>query len=156
MREPITPAEIRIGDKIRTESRDGRPFGTNPQMLASEWIAGEDDLDGDYEGVDLYLLERAKPAVDLPEKPTLGWIGTSVDESWLDRFHVEGAQVYRDEDIAFCDHPEVTAFTPAVAVPKAALDDMRNIGFFTTPETVRKRIDAFLAAVDAANGGDPR
>lgn len=144
MKTPITPSDLRIGDRVRTESRDGRPFGTSPQILASEWIVGEDDLDGDFEGVDLYLLERRAPVVKLPSELTLGWAtwrdGTVELDTWR-----------------LAPEADVIAFVEAVAVPKAALDELRgHIGFFATPESLRGRINAFLAAVDAANGGDPR
>lgn len=156
MREPIKPSELRIGDKVRTEGRDGRPFGTHPQMLASEWIVSEDDLDGDFEGVDLYVLERRGPVLDLPTQETLGrltWQNSSgsrvtVLATWAHRANLVvsdlGHAIWEDR---------VVGLEPVIVVPEPALDRLRIRGFFSTADTLRKNIDTFLAAVDAANGG---
>ncbi|VXC06815.1 hypothetical protein [Aeromicrobium sp. 9AM] len=152
MRPPIEPKDIRKGDLIRWES-------TNRVGTASEWVAqsdGEHPFTGDY-----YLLDRPQP-VDLPDKPTLGWVtitppaGSFPTRTALAQWSLKSS-FGKDRAEAtghIVDREWVAAFTPATAVPTSVLDEFReSVGRwdYLDPNSI---VGKFLAAVDAA--GDPR
>ena len=109
------------------------------------------------------LLDRPKPAVELPTVPSLGWASFSVvmpglPETelgvWERRTFDNGNDTFRSVVAHNVSQAEsVTAFTPATAVPTEALDKLWTLR--RTPARspyLGEYVDAFLAAVAAANG----
>ncbi|KQP83775.1 hypothetical protein [Aeromicrobium sp. Leaf291] len=158
MKEPIKPEDIREGDLIRWESED-EPDRANEYRAKGPVIK----VPGRH-----YLLDRPTPAVDLPTDEALGWATVRAphwtsDTVLLRHWEVEGSHLRcAVAPMYLVDH--ITAFTPAVAVPKAALDELRTgwaeayrIGENLDDlfDNLTAAVRAFLAAVDAANG-DPR
>lgn len=174
--EPIEPDDIREGDSIRLEwvtSQDGTPMAME-YVAPHSGTAMKKRLSGnELQTASWFLLDRPSPAVELPTEPTLGWIaskyGGTVLGTW-ERYtstrasHAgEVSALVRERDVPL---EYVQSFTPAVAVPKAALDELREMWvgdlgcdrqrdwveygarLFTTTRD-------FLAAVDAANAGNP-
>ena len=103
------------------------------------------------EGSTWRLVNRPKPAVELPTVPTLGW--ATVDRRDVaDPLTALGKFVRFGGVLTVLANPrysvsDVTAFVPATAVPTDALDDLR--GQWKVPSSA---VRDFLAAVDAANG----
>lgn len=159
MKQPIKPEDIRKGDLIRVEYEHDE--------YTVEKRVGVDGVPlGLACGTRYYLLDRPKPKPDLPTKPTLGWAEWTSDWGrYLAVWRVRGKDLVPSADRVITSgriNDEFISFTPAVAVPKAALDELRDWFAFlfrgkssdqyVTPAT--RRIRDFLAAVDAANGGD--
>lgn len=166
MKQPIEPEDIRKGDLIRYENGDLIRF------RAGEYRAETDgDTWGPHPGR-YFLLDRPKSPVDLPTEPTLGWASFEHHHDhlaetelgvWRHVVHGNGNDTITaaiQHQIAQAD--TVTAFTPAVAVPKGALDELREV-FDTAPDThtaprrtlhYSHAIAHFLKAVDEANGDD--
>ena len=158
-RVEIEPSEIRKGDTVRVEF----PAGTI--NTAVEYIADRDNrsYDAFMSGSKHYLLDRPKPAVTLPSVPTLGWLSVCDAEPMLGRWRSYEPNFRRDDgreyksvlqDERDIERHRVTAFTEAVAVPKAALDELRaQVGReyrlkFDMPISL---VYDFLTAVDNAS-----
>ena len=106
-----------------------------------------------------------EPAVELPSEPTLGWAtffgdpalaSFSVDEHGELRSRVTFNNRFEGAGSAYTFATKVTnitAFTPATAVPTDALDALRAEHGDDQPGACIEVID-FLAAVDAANRTD--
>ena len=114
VKRPIEPADIRKGDLIRWEQE--------PSLVSEYAIEYRATEDGYFQSVtgQHYLLDRPSPPVELPTEPTLGWLenvyGARILKHW---FRGEGVAEAFDGD-RWNFTKEVIAFTPAVAVPKAA------------------------------------
>lgn len=140
MKTPIELADIRRDDLIRVEQENG---------TAHEYRALK-DAHRAYWGHH-YLLDRPTPPVQLPTEPTLGWVnGDWQSGPRLAVWMVDGPKWIKPVDNKTDEHgatyaPSVAAFTPAVAVPKAALDKLRKA------ENVVRGVNDFLTAVDEAN-----
>lgn len=108
-----------------------------------------------------YLVkDRPKPAVILPTVPTLGWATHANDGQFFGLFS-QNPSTPQIVDCVTCrwgrfswEPTYITAFTEAVAVPKAALDELR----VAVEETYKLQFDMpvraawdFLAAVDNAS-----
>lgn len=156
MKTPIEPIDIRVDDLIRYE------FGSMPGS-ASEWRAEVEGI-SPYQARagQHYLLDRPKPAVELPTIPSLGWVTTDLgfrDGATLafvgqwkkgsDAMTADYGHGYRRISGLYGGRENVTAFTPATAVPTEALDELR--AEWPYPDGA---VHAFLTAVDAAN--EPR
>lgn len=161
MKEPIEPSEIRGGDRILatykrfdaeyevtyTSSCDGQPWRLKSDV----------DIDSKVEH---YLLDRPKPAVELPTEPTLGWLkwyageessGLGIERTGLGIYWVIEGGVTDSGGGGMWPMKDVTAFTPATAVPTAALDELRRNHDCSGPlSCLREHVDTFLAAVDEA------
>jgi hypothetical protein len=155
MKEPIDSDLLRVGDLVRWESAVSDD--------AREWRVTEpDSVQMTPRGL-WFLLDRPTPAVDLPTEPTLGWAsgrteyGVEVSNlfgSWAqptDLLNRTGHTYADDHGLVHLKAREVTAFTPATAVPTEALDRLRAEHSHDQPGACPDVID-FLAAVDAANG----
>jgi hypothetical protein len=155
MKTPIEPSEIRKGDLIRAE------FGNRD---AREYVAGRD---AHHLGVTYrhYLLDRPKPAVELPTEPTLGWVHFSEGaKGWLGFVDDQGgsdglfnATTERGYASNCFIASRVTAFIPATAVPTehwtalvAEHDQFHADREFCSDD---QPVCALVAAVDKANGG---
>lgn len=157
MREPIKPEDIREGDLVRREPLDTR------SLRAVEYVALKDGYThglSDSERDVFYLLDRPTPAVDLPTDEALGWATVRAphwtsDTVLLRHWEVEGSHLRcAVAPMYLVDY--ITSFTPAVAVPKAALDELRRDHSADLFEIdLDTAVVKFLAAIDAANG-DPR
>lgn len=150
MKEPIALADIKAGDLIRVEQEldKAHEFRAARDQERNGW--------GDY-----YLLDRPKPAVELPTEPTLGWL-TYRDTDYPSanptielgewKARADRATVLDVHGLTSVPLAWAIAFTPAAAVPTAALDELREyingLDFPNTPAC--RRIDKFLAAVDEA------
>lgn len=100
------------------------------------------------------------PSVNLPERPTLGWLtdkyGGSALGTW-ERYESqaqsragEASALVRERDLPLED---VAEFVEATAVPKAALDELREKhAGGRQPSVVECGVSTFLVAIDAANG----
>lgn len=147
-RQPIDPADIRVGDLVRWESATRSPgFPT-----AHEWVAIADGDDWAGEGQH-YLLER-RPLVKIPQKPGLGWL-RGYDKSLLAIWKRGNEGLEGESTPIYRVHEDITDWVPATAVPTAALDELRTYidAFQHRADTpAKKRIADFLAAVDEANG----
>lgn len=151
MKTPIEPQDIRKGDLFRVEYADGQ---------ASELYASGPQHKG--WGTKHFILKRARSAVVLPTVPTLGWVAGPethpLFDSWSSNNAAAPGPNYVTGKItksSVCRH-EVTAFTPATAVPTDALDLLRNDVLLERTHgggsSFGEAADDFLAAVDAANG----
>lgn len=149
MKRPIEPADIRAGDLIRCEW---------PNDSASEWRSKTSGPAGwNAERVSYFLLDRPTPPVELPTEPTLGWLenvyGARILKHW---FRGEGVAEAFDGD-RWNFTKEVIGFTPAVAVPEAALDELRGVLAECSGKVedewphMPRAVERFLAAVDEAN-----
>jgi len=154
---PIKPGDIRKDDLIRWEA-DANYGGQN---RAIEYRACKDG-DQTFAAGQYYLLDRPTPAVELPTEPTLGWV------AWEERGFFGGARrrafgtwradsdVVRDLD----QHgravraDSVTAFTPAIAVPRDAYEALASTST-SDLDALRRAVHAFLDATDKANGSKP-
>ncbi|WP_332645080.1 hypothetical protein [Aeromicrobium sp.] len=126
MKEPIEPSEIRKGDLIRWESKHSEH--------AHEWRAQTDRAWWADEGQH-YLLNRPRPAVEFPSEPTLGWlrligaVGDGPPSTWrFEHSGMDDSRRARNEwgyVVADVDD-KIASFTPATAVPTAALDELRD------------------------------
>lgn len=157
MKRPIKPSEIRQGDLIRWEAGDNLPY---PGYAAVEITADRDGMGMSNVGQH-YLLDRPTPPVQLPEKPTLGWV-TSPSRGGVDldfwRYRGpgdragEGAWAGIDPDGTPRGYgmKNITAFVPATAVPAEALDELRNAAAEWSLLDPNSIVGKFLAAVDAA------
>lgn len=152
MKTPIDPKNIRAGDLIRWES--ATRHGTANEYRAT---GGEGDF---MEQGRLYLLDRPKPVVDIPSTPTLGWIdatagGTSLAVVGIGNIGYDldkGPHYARVRRGGGWDlSSEITAFTEAVAVPKAALYVLRAAVLEHGADGPTRN---FLTAID--NAGDPK
>ncbi|RYE40907.1 MAG: hypothetical protein EOP24_39065 [Hyphomicrobiales bacterium] len=141
----------------------GSPKAAGPFSTREDAFAAREALEA--MGANLSVFEEEiTPAVDLPTEPTLGWVSVT-DRDLLAVWSLTGQAIFAvDSDGGgSAGRDEITSFTPAVAVPKAALDELRkwrealrkSNGIDALPTPAVRRIDTFLAAVDAANG-DPR
>ncbi len=147
MKRPIEPADIRKGDLIRWEQE--------PSLISEYAIEYRATEPGYFQSVtgQHYLIDRRpSPPVELPTEPTLGWLenvyGARILKHW---FRGEGVAEAFDGD-RWNFTKEVIAFTPAVAVPKAALDELQANHDCSGPlSCLRGHVDDFLAAVDEAN-----
>ncbi len=160
MKRPIEPADIRKGDLIRWEQE--------PSLVSEYAIEYRATEDGYFQSVtgQHYLLDRPTPPVELPTEPTYGvleWTagpntanpGESrrVAATWKLSPYVSGyyrpegrpTQIHAVDFGMYIPLGRVTAFTPAVAVPMAALNKLRKA------ENVVRGVNDFLAAVDEAN-----
>lgn len=147
VKRPIKPSEIRKGDLVRFES------GLNE--YASEWRAEGALLQRRASGT-YFLLDRPEPAVELPTEPTLGWVAFEDGYHWCglvsdiepgDR-EFEGRRLDTGYYSERWHATKVTAFTPATAVPTAALDELRRRAQVYGDGSPTSD---FLAAVDKAN-----
>lgn len=147
MKRPIEPADIRKGDLIRWEQE--------PSLVSEYAIEYRATEDGYFQSVtgQHYLLDRPTPPVELPTEPTLGWLNDApyLLAVWYPREVLGTAGVAQIEQTPFsADH--IRAFTPAAAVPKAALDELQANHDCSGPlSCLRGHVDDFLAAVDEAN-----
>lgn len=145
MKTPINPLHIRRHDLIRVEQEAEK---------AHEYRATENaqrDGWGHY-----FLLERpATPPLELPSVPTLGWASANFDTRLIATTG-DGHGGTDINDGGYVDSKYITAFTPAVAVPASALDELRLYvtGLDDLPilRSAERAAARFLAAVDAANG----
>ena len=120
-RTPIEPSEIRSGDLVRKEL-----VGHPANYQAIEFIANVDGKAPD-DGSTYYLLDRQKPAVELPTEPTWGWLTTresarslglwSSDQDCVHSVPLPSVRRVREK---------ATAFIPATAVPTEALQEFRS------------------------------
>lgn len=162
MKQPIKPEDIRKGDLIRWEYENDYTL----EMRV--------DHDGKHPPIATalryFLLDRQTPPVELPTERTLGWASWSATTKGTFSFlplagsgfgeWVDGGRAFKPvaSGLGFIPAKRLTAFTPAVAVPKAALDELRRYirpwdqSDELTP--AQRRIFKFLAAVDAANGDE--
>lgn len=152
MKEPIKPEDIREGDSIRIEG----DFGNG--VTATEYRALRDRDQWDAKEKTYFLLDRPAPTVDLPTEPTFGRV-TFADGDWFYgtmRVNADGRTFTATRhDTGYHSacwvKKNVTAFTPAIAVPTEALNRLRD-----TPirhlEAAQVELDIFFMAVDAANG----
>lgn len=162
-RQQVQPVDIRKGDLIRWEKDPA-----NRGLCAVEFSAGSDGYRYSNTGQH-YLLARApKPPLELPDKPTLGWIDAVGEKSLA----VVGVKLpsYATPDPIYIridagGHRwdrinRITAFTPAIAVPKAALDELRSLhkedgqksdAAGMTPYEWWQAAGRFLDAIDTAN-----
>lgn len=161
MKTPIKPEDIRKGDLIRWERGGDSP----PQaFVAAEYHAQFDgEARRNYDGQH-YLLNRPSPK--LPDTPTLGWAEWTPDWGrYLAVWEKRGKDLVPSADRPVTSgriNNEFLNFTEAVAVPKAALDELRDDrkrAARYTHDTVSRdafmdAINDFLAAVDKANGSD--
>lgn len=144
-RTPIDPADIKAGDLIRWE-RDFPGAGYN----ALEVVASRDGQNISPYGQH-YLLDRPKPPVGLPTEPTLGWAEYR-GHRYLEVWERNEAPGMSDRVVTACTgFGPITAFTPATAVPTAALNELRRR---VTCYGEGSPTSEFLAAVDEANGAD--
>lgn len=157
-RTPIEPSDIRAGDLLRFE------FSSPPwpgSTVAFEWRS---QIDGEgYNGRgEHYLLGRSEPVVELPSTPTLGWVTTDVVTTpalgtWAT---YTSTVVFREEDpTEYLMQSErdlvaakVRTFTPATAVPTAALERLREALdlWVVADRGIASDVSAFLKAVDGA------
>lgn len=145
MKEPIEPSEIRKGDLIRFE------YDGDPREVAEEWRA-QDDADGFHFRAPghHYLIDRPKPDVELPTEPTLGWLTANDERPYLSHVKLDGERAMTD-GLYYAHASRVTAFTPATAVPTAALDELRGVARAHLSGYLDFRVlTTFLAAVDEA------
>lgn len=157
-RKPIAFEDIRIGDKVEqrfvrrgcaTRRRGVVTAIKDGEVTGERWSVriGDSDLTSS-EDVEWFLLDRPVPPVDLPTEPTLGWLtlpgGRALETVWTSN---DKASLHRALG-GSVDVANVTAFTPATAVPTAALDELRK----HTPGWSTASVTTFLAAVDEANG----
>lgn len=144
---PIDPKDIRKGDLIRWE---GDPSLGSGGVKVAEYGAEYDGNSWTLSGQH-YLLDRPKPPVDLPTEPTLGWLSAHTNpDPTLGAWRTEDRYVTRDGTYRLAD--DVTAFTPATAVPTKALDELRTQHRVNvTLESRYASVTRFLAAVDEAN-----
>jgi hypothetical protein len=146
MKTPTKPEDIKKGDLIRYEhAEDSVGAFTAVEFLAE--FDGRGYLPKSLGGQH-FLLDRPTPPVELPTEECLGWVesdGVAFLGLWDGGEYVDEVTGRLEQDTVHRDH--VTAFTPAAAVPKSALDELRAGPRWMTVET-------FLAAVDAANGDD--
>lgn len=175
MKQPIQPEDIRKGDLIRAEwSKEADAAYEFRAVRDRDTMGVRRGLDGElsgWAGADsFYLLDRPTPPVELPGQFVLGWIhhedertlgawrhDIDVDEGMQPAaYGVVGWDLW-DKDTYY----NVTAFTEAVAVPKAALDDLRAVyrkGRYGSPaeacRLLTQSVVDLLAAVDEANGSD--
>ncbi len=151
-RVPIDWTDIQAGDSIRWEGDDR----TTGHITALEYRATHDEhrqfSDGSY-----FLLDRPEPQpkIELPAEPTLGWLGweagglSNASELgiWSNRTH--GAK-----------GTHLTSWTPAAAVPRDALEELRDahenafsaIGRFEKNNGRRDALVEFFRRVDSSNG----
>lgn len=153
---------VRKGDQIRVVIKAG-------ETTSFQYEAAHDGDDGGIGGSAVFrYLVRRSPAVTLPTEPTLGWIESEErsDLGWfaLGDVAVERHAVEADATLArefsSAGHQvdvvrRVKSFTPATAIPSVALEAFRTSEATTAMEAFSRKV-ALLAAVDAANGGDPR
>lgn len=151
MKQPIEPSDIRKGDLIRIE------YPTGAINSAVEYVAGGPARVDDYlPGSAHYLLDRPKPAVELPTEPTLGWVEYSFDGDSIRRLGCSynlgriARLVKWDIEVPAS---RVTAFSSATAVPTAALDELRRVHGHPNRDdrAVRRQVNRLLAAADEAN-----
>jgi hypothetical protein len=153
---PIEASEIRKGDLIRDES----PSGLTPHRRALEYVALRDGHVYSAGFGPFYLLDRPTPTVELPSEPTLGWLDSTGNDHalgiWRPLALTGGPGLdnhYGDGHRALL--PEITAFTPATAVPADSLDELRKIhlareGCGEIKCGSHKDVARFLEAVDKA------
>ena len=105
------------------------------------------------------LVDRPIPNVELPTEPTLGWLDSTGNDHALGiwrRAYLTGGNGFDNSrgDGHNALSAEITAFTPATAVPTDALDELREKYEIGHGLTLIRRgsVSTFLAAVDAANG----
>lgn len=149
MKRPIEPSEIKRGDLIRAG------FGTvkSTRMTALEYRAESDGDRYSDDAVAWQLLDRPAPAVESPTEPTLGWLHGPEPSPLLDMWVKQYTQreefgVSGEATGTWAKPSEVTAFIPAIAVPREALDILRE------GHPVGRKclwVSDFLAAVDEAN-----
>lgn len=165
MKELIDWTDIRKGDSIREERIRTEADFTG--YAAVEYVANFDRHMGLSHST-YYLLDRPKPAVVVPEKPTLGWVTTPyLDAAVIGSFGAFDRELTRPRrrveyiDGDWTPATYVTAFREGVLVPKDALDELRKIhdadGDTTdadgmTPFQWWEEVGTFLTAVDEATG----
>lgn len=76
--------------------------------------------------------EEVQPVVELPSEPMLGWLGVTDTGSLHGKTPGNVLGIWQDKaksidggPVGTWSHEYVTAFTPATAVPTAALDELR-------------------------------
>jgi hypothetical protein len=157
---PIDPKDIRKGDLIRNEWADGTAFEFrakhNGDNLGAEWRGGgrASFLMG---ATAHYLLDRPKPPVALPTKPTLAWVDDGRGRAlayWDGSAYAD--EVTQEELARTFLRAKITDFTPATAVPTEALNKFREV--VERPHAMPLAnwegelvAHAFLSAVDEAN-----
>ena len=98
------------------------------------------------------LVDRPKPVVVLPAEPALGWLDSTGNDHTLGLWRRtsltggDGIENVRGTGYNALTS-EITAFTPATAVPTDALHELRFAQVFPLSE-----VETFLDAVDAATG----
>jgi len=150
MKQPIDTNQIKAGDLIRVEWEQPTEIQAT---LAREFVAQCDRHSLDLWGpCRYYLLDRPKPTVVLPIEPTLGWATANFGDRLI---HTAG-KGHGGTDVTDCGYVDscaITAFTPATAVPTAALDALRAEAARMNPFSYEAgAIRTFLKAVAAANG----
>ena len=129
-------------------------------VLAEDWFDGTPVAEAaaaytDPMKVPLDAVTDTKPAVELPDVETLGWLTANHYAPSLGVWMVEEDPTFMCRDGSYRLTDQVTAFTPATAVPTDALDALRNGADCSGPLSCAKdHIRDFLAAVDAANRAD--
>ena len=154
MKRPIEASEIRKGDMVRAErlpAEDGLPLAIEYHATYAGDSRFNIEDDPRY-----FLLDRPTPPVELPTEPTLGWLNNSPHLLAIWKDCSEGAvrpPCVRPVSVPTpFDDGHITAFTPAVAVPKAALEELQANHDCSGPlSCLRGHVDDFLAAVDEAN-----
>ena len=150
--------QIRVGDTVQRDLR-----GITSAMTVAkrdERRVCPNDLTHlvNYVGSTWTLIDRPKPAVELPTVPTLGWASGPTFDPLLAVWSRVGTVIYTPAHRV--DEEGVTAFTPATAVPTEALVELRDHLTRTAPygssaanwKHLGELCRDFLAAVDAANG----
>lgn len=147
----IQPWEIRVGDLIRCEAHAGTTIGDS--LTASEWRAdGTEEAKAMGGTSTYYLLDRPKPAVVLPTTQTLGWIETIYDTRILQFWSDVNRCAETSNGARWNLEKEVTAFTPATAIPTEALDLLRyRLKTGAVAQSGTRAVKDFLAAVDNAS-----
>lgn len=134
--------------------KPGSPKVAGPFSTREDAFAAREALEA--MGANLSVFEEEiTPAVDLPTEPTLGWADANFGRRLI-MTTGDGRGGVDVLDQGYVDSVAIRSFVPAVAVPESALTALRGrIGGLLSVTVLVRRIDTFLAAVDAANG-DPR
>lgn len=160
MKEPIKPEDIQQGDLIRWER--GESEGAEEYR---SWRVPHPP----HRGVgNYYLLDRPETPVHLPTKPTLGWLSwQAVDADGKGEGFSRRLGIYEPIHDGITDNAaagmwpacEITAFTPAVAVPEESLMrlydllDLLDLHHWTDEADLIGAVREFLDDTIEANGG---
>ena len=146
-----------LGKMVEVKYMGGRVRGEGKVVSYSEAPSVQVEyVDGTSESW-LASLVDPKPAVSLPSVPTLGWLDSMGNDHTLGIWRRQpltggnGVANIRGEGNCALNF-EITAFTPATAVPAEALDALRTYMAGLGVDTpTRRSVATFLAAVDNAS-----